>query len=59
MTELQTLADKARQWRRSPTSANRTHLVRAIDAYNAAIRLTEDEAEYRGLQIMRGIREVA
>lgn len=35
------------------------HLVRAIDAYNAALRLTEDEAKYRGLQILRGIREVA
>ncbi len=59
MTELQTLAEKARRWRASPTHKNRVHLDRAIDAYNRALRLREDEAEWRGLQIMRGIREVA
>lgn len=57
--ELQALVDHARRWRSSPTHKNRRHLDRAIDAYNRALRLAEDEAEYRGLQILRGIREVA
>jgi hypothetical protein len=59
MTELENLAISARRWRASPTHKNRVHLDRAIDAYNRALRLLEDENERRGLILLNAIRGVA
>ena len=57
--ELNDMVTKARRWRASPTHKNRVHLDRAIDAYNRALRLTEDENERRGLILLNAIRGVA